>query len=310
MLALARITRIRNISGPTFRNSALFLQHRQNASVNLARSSSTAPAYEGHLPLNWFQNAVLAVGSAFMSLADPRRGGKYPQFNVRMPRSNTKSQDMIAALGETTAGSSLPRLRDAMLGSSEGRRILRDRPRVNSTTIDMYQLARYPEGTFGRAYVTWLERCGVTPDTREPVHYIDDPELAYVMQRYRECHDFYHCICNLPVNVESELALKFFEFVNLGLPVAAISAAFGPLRLNCQKRARLYSEYVPWALRCGSSAKNLIAVYWEKRWEQDVEEMKKELGLWDPPEARWSRPLTEAKATATKRQQASGAENP
>lgn len=34
------------------------------------------PAYEGHIPLNWFENGVLAVGSAFMSLADPRRGGE------------------------------------------------------------------------------------------------------------------------------------------------------------------------------------------------------------------------------------------
>lgn len=76
---------------------------------------------------------------------------------------------MVAALGETTAGPSLPRLREVMLNDAEGRRILKDRPRVNSETIDMDQLALYPEGTFGRAYVTWLERCGVTPDTREPV---------------------------------------------------------------------------------------------------------------------------------------------
>lgn len=76
---------------------------------------------------------------------------------------------MVAALGETTAGPSLPRMRDNMLESAEGRKILKDRPRVNSSTIDMDTLAQYPEGTFGRAYVTWLERCGVTPDTREPV---------------------------------------------------------------------------------------------------------------------------------------------
>lgn len=76
---------------------------------------------------------------------------------------------MIAALGETTAGPCLPRLRDIMLDSTEGRSILKDRPRVNSNTIDMNKLAQHPEGSFGRAYVTWLERCGVTPDTREPV---------------------------------------------------------------------------------------------------------------------------------------------
>lgn len=76
---------------------------------------------------------------------------------------------MVAALGETTAGPSLSRLRDHMLSSPEGRRVLKERPRVNSTTVDMDKLAQYPDGSFGRAYVTWLERCGVTPDTREPV---------------------------------------------------------------------------------------------------------------------------------------------
>ncbi|KAJ3564452.1 hypothetical protein NP233_g8281 [Leucocoprinus birnbaumii] len=254
-------------------------------SMTQRREKSTTPAYEGHIPLNWFENLFLAVGSATVALKDPRRG------------------DMIAALGETTAGSSLPRLREIMLNDPEGRKILKDHPHVSSETVNMDQLARYPEGSFGRAYVTWLERCGVTPDTREPVHYIDDPELAYVMQRYRECHDFYHCICNLPVNVESELALKYFEFANLGIPMTAISAVFGPLRLTTKKRERLFSEFVPWALKCGGSSKSLITVYWEQRWDQNVDDIKKELGIWDPPEARWSKPLSEAKAAAAKRQQ-------
>lgn len=81
----------------------------------------------------------------------------------------TECVDLVAALGETTAGPSLPRLRDVMLESAEGRQILRDRPRINTTTVDLKQLAQLPEGTFGRSYVTWLERCGVTPDTRAPV---------------------------------------------------------------------------------------------------------------------------------------------
>ncbi|KAF8896058.1 ubiquinone biosynthesis protein COQ4, mitochondrial [Infundibulicybe gibba] len=252
-------------------------------------SSNIQPSYEGHIPLNWFENALLAVGSAVMSLADPRRA------------------DMIAALGETTAGSSLPRLRDSMLESPEGRRILKQRPRVNSNTVDMGKLSQYPEGTFGRAYVTWLERCGVTPDTREPVRYISDPELAYVMQRYRESHDFYHCICNLPVNVESEIALKYFEFANLGLPMTALSAIFGPLRLTPQKRHRLFTEYVPWALKCGGTAQNMLNIYWEERWDQSIDEMKKEFRIWDPPEARWRKPLNEAKAAAEKRRNAAAA---
>lgn len=48
--------------------------HRQNPKHT--RSIKTEPAYPGHIHLNWFENAFLAVGSAFMSLADPRRAGK------------------------------------------------------------------------------------------------------------------------------------------------------------------------------------------------------------------------------------------
>jgi len=48
----------------------------------------------------------------------------------------------------------------------------------------------------------------------------------------------------------------------------------------------------------------LITVYWEERWGQNVADMKTEFGIWDPPEARWSKPLSEAKAAAERRQTA------
>ena len=48
---------------------------RSLGNVNHTRSIITTPAYEGHIPLGWFENGFLAVGSAVMSLVDPRRGG-------------------------------------------------------------------------------------------------------------------------------------------------------------------------------------------------------------------------------------------
>lgn len=147
--------------------------------------------------------------------------------------------------------------------------------------------------------------------TSHKVHYVQDAELAYVMQRYRECHDLYHCIVNLPVQVEYELAVKFFEFANLGLPVAGFAAAFGHLPISSKKRARLFNDYVPWAIKCGSSAKSLITVYWEERWEQDVEKIREEFGIWEPPAATWRKPLNEAKdAAARKSKQTQVSEGP
>lgn len=40
------------------------------------RFINTQPAYEGHIPLNWFETGFLTLGSAFMSLANPRRAGE------------------------------------------------------------------------------------------------------------------------------------------------------------------------------------------------------------------------------------------
>ena len=110
------------------------------------------------------------------------------------------------------------------------------------------------------------------------------------MQRYRECHDLYHAALNLPVDGLSELAVKAFEFANLGLPMALLSATLGPLRLSPARRERYLKEYLPWALRCGGSARSLISVYWEERWTQDVGELRKELGLIEPPPTKWRRP--------------------
>lgn len=48
---------------------------RPNVLREQMRSKSTQPAYEGHIPLNTFESAFLAVGSGLMALMNPRRGG-------------------------------------------------------------------------------------------------------------------------------------------------------------------------------------------------------------------------------------------
>lgn len=34
----------------------------------------------------------------------------------------------------------------------------------------------------------------------------------------------------------------------------------------------------------------MISIYWERRWSQDVEGLKREFGIWDPPPAVWGSP--------------------
>src|ERR1700761_1759144 len=172
-----------------------------------------------------------------------------------------------------------------MLRSSTGRRILRDRPRLSSKTLSIEKLQSLPPNTLGYAYYKWLEREGVSPDTRASVRYIDDEECAYVMQRYRESHDFYHALTGLPTMREGEVALKAFEFANTGLPMTGLSV-FSLFTLKPNERKRFWETFGPWALRNGLNADDVINVYWEEELETDVDELRQRLGIEKPPDIR------------------------
>ena len=195
-----------------------------------------------------------------------------------------------------------------MLRDPTGRRILRDRPRMTSTTLSLPRLRALPANTVGRAYAAWLDREGVTPDTRAAVRHVDGAEQAYVLQRYRESHDFYHALTGLPVVVEGEVALKALEWANTGLPMTGLSLV-AAVRLRRGERARLWETYLPWALRSGWAARELICVYWEEVLERDVEGLRRELGIEKPPDLREARRVVRERRRAEKAAREARGEN-
>ena len=172
-----------------------------------------------------------------------------------------------------------------MLSDPLGRQILRDRPRITSQSMSPAKLRELPDQSVGRTYVRWLDREGTSPDTRDSVRYIDDEECAYVMQRYRECHDFYHALTGLPVFVEGEVALKAFEFANTLLPMTGLSL-FAVARMKPAEKKRFWKTYLPWAIGNGLNSNKIINVYWEKELERDVNDLRKDLGIEIPPDLR------------------------
>lgn len=151
--------------------------------------------------------------------------------------------------------------------------------------MHMPYLRSLAPNTVGRCYADWLDREGVSPDTRDSVKYIDEEECAYVMQRYRECHDFYHALTGLPVMVEGEVALKAFEFANTGLPMTGL-ALFAVGRLKREERRRFWGVYGPWAVKNGLRGEEVVNVYWEEVLERDVGEVRAELGIEKPVDLR------------------------
>lgn len=211
--------------------------------------------------LSCFQRVLLTAGSGLMALYDPSR------------------DDMVATFGETTALPALKWIRQRMLESEEGSQILTEKPRINSKVISLEHLRSLPDGTFGHHYVKFLDDNRVTPDSRLPVRYISDPELAYVMQRYREIHDFMHTCLGLSIHLVGEVTVKWVEMFQTRLPMCTLASLFGPIRLSSRQKLLFTRYYLPWAIRCGTEAEFMMSVFFENRFEQNMYSLRSELGI-------------------------------
>ena len=202
-------------------------------------------------------------------------------------RGNAPENARLAAISAAisiSAEIALERLRDELRASAEGREVLALRPIVSTADADAARLRdACAPGTFGRAYGAFMGRHGFDADDRSPVTLVDDEELAYVLLRYRQVHDYWHVLFGLPPSIPGELALKWFELVHTGLPVAAFSAVFGPVHLGGGDRAFLRDAIIPWALDAGKRAKPLLAVHYEAHWHTDLAQLRADLRVVPAP---------------------------
>ncbi|EED88476.1 predicted protein, partial [Thalassiosira pseudonana CCMP1335] len=235
-------------------------------------------------PLSPLQRLATLLHSSITALNDPTRA------------------DAVAAVGEVTGSYALSRMMQTMQNDEIGRRILKERPLVNETVAErafrlleqhnnmneLKSTANNNSMTFGAAYATFLQTHNFDPNERSPIRFITDPNLSYVMTRYRQCHDYWHALTELPPTVLGELALKWVELMQTGLPLAALSAtggAFGASGLSEEEREILWSVYFPWAIRVGQNMKGnaLMCVYYEEEFETDLGVLRDRIGIEPAP---------------------------
>ncbi|CBQ68917.1 related to COQ4-responsible for restoring ubiquinone biosynthesis in coq4 mutant [Sporisorium reilianum SRZ2] len=269
------------------------------------RSSDKTSRYPGndarideveHIPTTALGRALLTAGSALGLLNNPSRG------------------DLLSMLTQVSSGPSLPHLLESMRSTESGRRLLIERPSVNSDTVDVDYLSNLERGTFGREWVEWLKENGVGPDGRAEADYMPTSEHKYLIQRYRESHDFYHLLLRMPVTQLGETVVKYFEMAQMNMPVAGFAAAGGTLRIlasnlsSLPKPSQLLSRalhqpaasgatqqvpssadlsalqtLIPWAMHVGRTSVPLISIEWERCWERNIDDMRQELGITPPP---------------------------
>lgn len=155
--------------------------------------------------------------------------------------------------------------------------VLLERPRVITSQVS--HAWDMPENTFGSAYAKFMGSRNFSPDDRPPVRFMDTEELAYVATRAREVHDFWHVLFRLPTNLIGESALKVIEFEQMLLPMCAMSVVGGSARFSEKQRTLFFRHYFPWAMRAGVACTDLMSIYYEKHFHENLEDVRKRWGI-------------------------------
>ncbi|KPA77722.1 putative mitochondrial Ubiquinone biosynthesis protein-like protein [Leptomonas pyrrhocoris] len=205
---------------------------------------------------------LLAVGASI-----GRQTAVFAVESLKAIRDPTNA-DAVSTVGELSSLNSLEYMKKCMMADKHGRTILKNKPLVGDDVLEYSRTL--PANTFGHRYAAYMDHNHFTPSGRTPVKHVADPTLAYVMTRYRQCHDFLHAATDCGRSVEEELAVKILEWKHTGLPLGVLAVAGGWPHLNSAQRANM-RVYIKWAslnAPCSVHGKHQVPMYLNVPWEE------------------------------------------
>mmetsp|Transcript_35856 Transcript_35856/g.33957 ORF Transcript_35856/g.33957 Transcript_35856/m.33957 type:complete len:251 (-) Transcript_35856:49-801(-) len=223
--------------------------------------STLSPSYFIPYNLSIMQRAFLIPYFGLGAITDPRRG------------------DLVAGLGDATGEPQLQKIKASLLLTAAGRKLMIEKPLITKQSLKSVSVEPFPEKSLGHKYTEFMKHHDFSADERTVVRFISDPDTAYVMCRYRQVHDFWHVLCDLPPTVLGEIALKFFELKATGLPVCLFSSLLGPLKLSSEEKKFLILEYSPWVARSKSRCDEILSYRYEDNLYKSISDIREELGI-------------------------------
>lgn len=147
--------------------------------------------------------------------------------------------------------------------------------------IDLDALSELPEGSFGRAYADHMRGHKLTPFQ---VSEGFDPEMLRrntFAARYAVTHDIFHVLLGFDMRLPGEMGVLAFAVAQGYARVQRVALALALLLypvmapFEAPRTFRCFRE----GWRLGKSAKFMLGVRFEERWEQPIAELRTELGL-------------------------------
>lgn len=199
---------------------------------------------------------------------------------VRVLGDSTKTHE-IHRVEEITGRPRYRAVLAELAETPEGRRILDERPELSSEHVDYDHLRELPETSLGGAYVRHLDRNHITADYQAAAtRHVDDPDIAYLMRRFRQTHDVWHALLGIGITGHEEVLIHWFSFGQLRLPVSALIMVFGTMKhLLIERRWKALRHSMLEAYRKGRDAAPLLGVYWEDLWEEPLADVRVAYGV-------------------------------
>ena len=212
-----------------------------------------------------------------------------PIVAARALRALIKDPDQteqVFVIIRAMSGDSLERSYRRFLTTTEGKSILQEKRQLRDMLGDRASLAALPSGSFGRAYLTFVEAGDLTADGLVEAsdvneELIENPELRLYAERLRDQHDLWHTLTGYGRDTFGEACLLAFTYAqthNRGLGTIAF---IGMLKLAKELGIGVFKAM--WqGLQDGRRAAWLPAQPWETLLEKPLDQVRQQLYIESP----------------------------
>ena len=161
----------------------------------------------------------------------------------------------------------------------EGPDLLRDRPEI--AHLDLDTLRALPGGSLGREFARFLDDHGIGLEgLDEPTPYTEGETETYLLRRIRQCHDLWHLLLGVGTQGHEEILVHCFSVAQTGFPYSLAVISMGSVKhMLLEGRWKALTRDTRRAYRSGREARPLLTAYWERRWEQPLDDVRREFGI-------------------------------
>lgn len=144
-------------------------------------------------------------------------------------------------------------------------------------------LLHLPARTLGGAYARHMKACNLKPDFFEDVP--PRHRMHFLRLRLRQTHDIWHVLAGFGTDEFGEVGLQGFYFAQFTNGQSALILASAILKSVLRGRfgdLELHLDAFCEGYRNGKQAAPLLAVEWERMWDRDLAELRRELRVEAP----------------------------